>query len=435
LGDLNRPESRSQPPRPSTRWGLVCWAVYDWANSPFAAVIQTFVFAAYFTRQVAENETVGTAEWGNAIGVAGLLVAVCGPLLGATADRGGRRKLWIAAFTVLGVAATALLWFVRPSPDYARLALVLVGVGTVAVELATIPYNAMLPSLAPPEKLGRWSGWGWGLGYAGGLACLVVALFGFIEADWSSWGFEPEAAANVRATFVLTAVWYLLFSLPFFLVTPDAPGTATTLARAVREGWAQMMESLGHARRYGHILRFLVARMIYTDGLATVFAFGGVYAAGTLNMTEAQVLTFGIALNISAGLGAAAFSWIDDRLGSKRTVVISLLGLMATASAVLLVRSQALFWVFGNLLGVFVGPAQAASRSYLARLAPLPLRNQMFGLYAFSGKATAFAGPLLVGWLTYLSGSQRLGMATVIAFFLVGLLLLLTVPDPQREGL
>lgn len=421
--------------KPSSRSGLIAWAMYDWANSAFAAVIQTFVFAAYFTNQVASSPTLGSTLWGNTIGAAGLLVAVGGPILGAVADQTGRRKPWIVAFTILSVLTTALLWFVTPSTERVWMALVLVAVGTVGFEYATIFYNAMLPSLSPRDQLGRWSGWSWGLGYVGGLACLIVALFVFISADASWAGFDRASAEHVRATFVMVAAWYLLFALPLFFITPDERGTGLSASTAVRDGLRQLARSLRQARQYGHILRFLIARMIYIDGLATVFAFGGVYAAGTFKMSEEQVLLFGIGIHVTAAIGAAAFAWIDDWIGGKRTILLSLVGLLASGTLILVVESTRMFWVFGMLLGVFVGPAQAASRSLMARVAPEHLRTEMFGLYAFSGKATAFLGPLLVGWTTYATGNQRLGMGTVLVFFTVGFVLMLTVPrDTPGEG-
>jgi MFS transporter, UMF1 family len=423
-----------EPPTPSSTAGLLAWALYDWANSAYATVIETFVFAAYFTRRVAENETLGTVQWGNTLSAAGILVAIGGPILGAMADQGGRRKPWIAAFTFLCAGATALLWFVRPSPAYVWVALPLVVLGTIGVEFAGIFYNAMLPHLVGLRRLGRWSGWGWSLGYAGGLASLVVALFAFVRTENPWFELDRASAEHVRATFLLVAGWLLVFAVPFFLVTPDTHGTGKGWACAARDGLRQLRDSLRSVRRYGHIIKFLIARMIYIDGLATVFAFGGVYAAGTFKMTEQEVLMFGIALNVTAGLGAALFAWVDDWIGGKATVLLSLVGLMVPGTLMLLVESPTLFWIFGLLLGIFVGPVQAASRSFLARIAPLPLVNEMFGLYALSGKATAFLGPLLVGWLTYASGSQRVGMGTVIVFFVVGFLVMLTVPSDRTRG-
>jgi UMF1 family MFS transporter len=428
----------SGPREPSARRAfgstpdLVSWAFYDWGSSAFATIIQTFVFAAYFTRHVAENETVGSVQWGNMLSAAAIVVAIGGPILGAMADQAGRRKPWVAGFTALCVSATALLWFVRPSLDYVWLAMLLVWLATIGEEFAAIFYNAMLPDLTGPDRLGRWSGWGWSLGYAGGLVSLVVALFAFVKTDDPWFSLDRTTAEHVRATFLLVAVWYLLFAMPFFLVTPDSRGTGKGLARAARDGLRQLSGTIRQVRSYGDILRFLIARMIYIDGLATVFAFGGVYAAGTFDMTEEEVLIFGIALNVTAGIGAALFAWVDDWIGSKPTILLSLVGLMVPGTLILFVQSPKLFWAFGLLLGVFVGPVQAASRSFLARVAPAPLLTEMFGLYALSGKATAFLGPLLVGWLTYLSGSQRIGMGTVILFFFLGFLLMITVP-PDRQ--
>jgi UMF1 family MFS transporter len=411
--------------------GLLSWAMYDWANSSFATVIQTFVFAAYFTRRVAADEAIGSAQWGNAISLAGLCVAIGGPVLGAIADQNGRRKPWIASFSLLCIAATALLWFVRPAPGYAWPALLLVAVGTVGFEYASIFYNAMLPSLAPPDAVGRWSGWGWSLGYIGGLVCLALALVALVRPETAWFTLDAEAAENVRATFLLVAGWYLVFALPLLLFTPDQRRARLPATEAVKRGCRQLLDSLGQVRQYGHIVRFLIARMIYIDGLATIFAFGGVYAAGTFDMTEQQVLLFGIGLNITAGLGAAVFALLDDRVGGKTTILLALLGLIFSGTLILLVSTPKLFWTFGLLLGLFVGPAQASSRSYLARVAPENLENEMFGLFALSGKATSFLGPLLVGWITYLSGSQRLGMSSVIGFFLLGGLLMLTVPSDR----
>ncbi|HYW02524.1 MAG TPA: MFS transporter [Gammaproteobacteria bacterium] len=417
---------------PAGARGMLSWAFYDWANSAFATLIQTFVFAAYFTRSVAASPAAGTALWGNTIGAAGLVIALAGPVLGAVADHGGRRKPWLAAFTLLAVVSTALLWFVRPAPAWVVPALALVGLGTIGTECASIFYNAMLPALAPPERIGRWSGWGWALGYAGGLACLVVALLVFIRPAHPPFGLTHADAAPVRATFVLTAVWFALFALPLLLFTPDGPATGKPLRRAVPDGLRQLRGTLRRVRAYRDLARFLVARLLFIDALATIFAFGGVYAAGHFDMNEQQVLLFGIALNVSAGAGAWAFAWVDDHLGSKLTIVLALLGLLVTTALALAARSAAVFWAFGVLLGIFVGPAQAASRSWLARVAPPAMRNEMFGLLALSGKATAFLGPLLVGWVTWASGSQRLGLATVLLFLAGGLLLMLGVPEADR---
>jgi len=405
----------------------VAWAFYDWANSAVATVITSFVFATYFTRAVAPSPEEGTVLWSHAQSASALAIAVLAPVLGAVADRGGRRKPWLAAFTLLSVVATALMWFVLPSPDYVLLALVLVAVGTVGFEFGTVFYNAMLPDLAPRERLGRWSGWGWGLGYLGGLSALVICLVGFVQTEQPWFGVGKAEQANIRATTVVVAIWFAVFALPLFLLTPDRPSRGVPMGRAVREGLTMLGLTLRRLRHRPTVALFLLAQMLYADGLATLFAFGGIYAAGTFGMSFAEVIQFGIALNITAGIGAVAFAPLDDRIGARRTILLSLCGLIVCGALVLLVESKTMFWVWGSALGLFVGPTQAASRSMMARLAPPDERAEMFGLLALSGKATAFLGPALLGWATWAFASQRAGMATILLFWIAGLAVLTRV--------
>ncbi len=413
---------------------LISWALYDWANSAFFAVIQTFVFATYFIQAVAQNTTIGSTQWGNTIGAAGVVVALSGPILGAVADQFGRRKPWIIGFTLICIGATAALWFVQPGHDFVFLALLLVFLGTVGSECAIIFYNGMLPDLAPKQKVGRWSGWAWGLGYAGGLVCLLVALYGFVQAANPPFGLDAVPSGPVRGTFILVAAWYLLFSLPLFFKAPDTPRTHIGFLNTIKNGWQQLKHSIKEVKEYRHILRFLIARLVFIDALATVFAFGGIYAAGTFHMQASDVLLFGVGLNVTAGIGAACFAWIDDWFGSRLTMLISLGALIITTAAVLLVHTITWFWITGLILGIFVGPVQAASRTYMARAAPYHLKNEMFGLMAFSGKVTAFIGPFLVGWGIYFSGSQRIGMSVIVAMFIIGFFILLKVPRTKGQG-
>ncbi|MCG8522416.1 MAG: MFS transporter [Pseudomonadales bacterium] len=418
---------------PENKRALWSWALYDWANSAFFTIILTFVFAQYFSVSVIQDEVAGTRAWGNIVGIAGVVIAILAPILGAIADQSGRRKPWLISFTLLCVISSAMLWTVTPDQSQFWTAALWVGLGTLGAEFAFIFYNSMLPDLARPERTGRWSGWAWGLGYVGGIASLVVALYGFIEADGTFFNLDRDAAEHVRATFVLVAVWYLVFALPAFFFIPDRPSTGLSLGAATRAGLAQLKQSIAHVRQYRDIVRFLVARMLYTDGLATIFTFGGVYAAGTFNMSPTEVLQFAIALNVTAGLGALGFAWIDDALGGRNTILLSLVGLGCSAFAILVVDGATAFWIWGMILGIFVGPLQSASRSHLARVAPPHLQTQMFGLFAFSGKATAFAGPLLVGWVTSVTDSQRWGMSTILLFLLIGFVLMLKVPATEAR--
>ena len=293
-------------------------------------------------------------------------------------------------------------------------------------------YNAMLPDIAKPERYGRLSGWAWGLGYAGGLTCLFIALIGFAQAETPWFGLAKENSEHIRATALLVAVWFAVFSLPIFIFTPDNPSTAIPFGRAAREGVETLIGTLRRVRQYGQMARFLIARMIYTDGLNTIFAFGGIYAAGSFGFSFEEIITFGIAINLTAGAGAVAFAWTDDKIGPKATILMAVSGLTVFGSALLVIESKTLFWVFGLALGIFVGPAQAASRSLMAHLAPAEIRTEIFGLYAFSGKATAFLGPLVLAIFTDIFQSQRAGMATIIVFFIVGGALMLGIREPNR---
>ncbi len=411
---------------------LFAWCLFDWANSAFPTVITTFVFAAYFTKAVAADVVTGTAQWGYAMSLSALAVAVASPVFGAVADHSGRRKPWLMTFTVLCVTATALLWFTRPDPGDVLWALLFVALANFGFETGMVFYNSMLANLAPPGRVGRISGWGWGLGYAGGLACLALVLGGLVQAEVPWFGLDKGSAEHLRATAPLVAIWFAVFAVPLFLFTADAPATGVAPAEAVRRGLASLADTVRRIGDHVHIARFLLARMIYTDGLNTLFAFGGIYAAGTFGMDFSELILFGIGINVTAGLGAAGFAWIDDLIGPKRTILIAVAALIVLGGILVMVPSKTLFWVFGLPLGIFVGPAQAASRSLMTHLAPPELRTEMFGLYALSGKATAFVGPALLGWVTAVAGSQRAGMATILAFFVVGALLLRGVPDVRR---
>lgn len=419
------------PARPAPLSALVSWALYDWANSAHPTLITTFVFAAYFTQGVAADPVTGTAHWGYATSAAALAVAIISPVAGAIADNLGRRKPWLGAATLLAILATAALWFVKPAPAHVLPALVLVALGVFFFELGMVFYNAMLPALVPRSLIGRMSGWAWGLGYAGGLVSLVVALFGFVKAENSWFGVGTGDAANVRAVAPLVAVWFALFALPLFVFTPDAPRTGLSLGAAARAGLAALAATARKVRGFRHLVLFLLAMMCAANGLTTLFAFGGIYAASQFGLDFEELLLFGIAMNVTAGAGAAAFGWLDDAIGPKRTLLIALSGLLVLGAAILLVGGKAAFWAAALPLGLFVGPAQAAGRSFMAHAAPPDMRAEMFGLYALAGRATNFLGPAVLAGITDAFQSQRLGMASILGFFVVGGFLMLFVPDPR----
>jgi UMF1 family MFS transporter len=422
--------ARHPPGRAGRRRGQAAWALYDWAVSPFSTLIITFVFAAYFQQAVVADAVEGQALWSLAMALAGLGFALSAPLLGAVADARGGLKAWIFGFTLVCAAASAGLWFVAPSRDFVTLALVLVVIGNLASEYGALFGNALLPGIVGPNRLGRLSGWAWGLGYAGGLAALLAALALLIRPEVPPLGLDKEAAEHVRLAGPLVAMWLLVFSAPLFLFTPDRRGEGG--AGAVRAGLRDMAARLKALPRERDLLRFLLAHMLYNNGLLTLFGLGGVYAAGVFDMRLDEVIVFGIGLNVAAGLGAFGFGFLDDRIGSRATVLIALGGLIGSAGLAAIAPDRAWLWAAGIGIGLFVGPVQASSRALMARMTPEGEAAGHFGLFALSGRATAFFGPAAVGAVTALAGSQRLGIATILLFLGAGLALLAGVREPGR---
>ena len=403
------------------------WALYDWANSAFPTVVTTFVIATYFTAGIAPDAATGQAWWGWMQTAAGVSIAVLSPVLGAVADAGGRRRGMLVACTLLAAALTAGLWFATPAPSSALLALVLVGLATVAFEVGTVFYNALLPSVTTPERLGRVSGLAWGLGYAGGLACLVLCLLLLIRPDPSPLGLDRGAQEHVRATVLLVALWWIGFGLPALASLREPPAPRPAWAAAAARGLRELGAVLRALPARPAMLRFLVARLFYTDGLNTLFAFGAIFAAGVHGMTFEDILLFGIGLNVTAGLGAAAAGLVEDRVGSRRTILVALSFTILLGAALILVESRTAFWFLALALGLTFGPAQAASRSLMARMAPPDEVAAHFGLFALSGRVTGFLGPATLAAVTAVTGSQRWGMATVLVFLAGGTAVLATL--------
>ncbi len=430
-------EGNGSGSQPAARCGAVAsWCLYDWANSAFTTLVVTFVYATYFSQTFAEDADRGTALWSRGITISSLIIALISPMLGAMADRSGLRRRFLMVATLVSVGATAWLTFIVPGSGNAVLAaLVLFVVANVGFEVGMVFYNSFLPQLSTPRTIGRISGYAWGLGYAGGLVCLVVALLGLIGlGEGAPWlPLSTEDGFNVRASNLLVGLWFLIFSLPALIllrdeVTPRAATSAGGAVASIRRAFQDLRRTLTRIRDFKDIVRFLVARLIYNDGLITVFAFGGVYAAGTFGMDTSEVIVFGIALNVTAGLGAFLFGLVDDRVGGRTTVLWSLVGLFVCSLVAVAAPNRTWFWAAALVLGLFMGPNQSASRSLMGRFAPKRYESEFFGFFAFSGKATAFLGPMLLGLITAGYG-QRAGIAVVLAFFLVGGLLLLRVDE------
>lgn len=412
----------------------LAWAFYDWANSAFPTVVSTFVIAAYFAQAIAPDPVTGQAYWGWMQASVGVVVGLLSPLLGAIADRGGRRRAMLLLFTLLTSAATAMIWFAAPDPAFVLVALLTVAIASIGFEFATVFYNAMLPQVATRETMGRVSGLGWGLGYLGGLACLGLALLLLVRPDPSPFGLDRGQAEHVRAVALLVAVWILAFGWPVIVFLADSPpdGGRPPWGQAIRQGVGELLGILRRLPSSPQLARFHLARLLYTDGLNMLFAFGAIFAAGAFGMTIEEILLFGIALNVTAASGAAGFALVEDRVGSRRVVALSLAALIGLGTLLLLAEGKAAFWVLALLLGLFLGPAQAASRTLMARLAPPGEVTAQFGLFALSGRVTGFLGPMVLATVTAATGSQHVGMAVILVFLGLGLAILASVAEPPR---
>ena len=342
--------AHTYPPRSA----VVSWIMFDWAAQPYFTLITTFVFAPYFATFVAATPAEGQSLWGFATAAAGIMIALASPVLGAIADASGRRKPWIAAFGALLVIGSSLMWIGRPGdPSVIPPLLIAYAIATIGVEFATVFNNAMMPSLVPPEKIGRLSGTGWATGYIGGILSLILVL-GFLAADPAKgktlfgfaplFGLDPVTHQGDRITGPLTGIWFIIFVLPMFLLTPDFPARRPVRA-AVREGLAELRGTLGELPKRRSMAAFLLANMIYTDGLVSLFAFGGIYAAGTFGWHTIQIGTFGILLAVAGTLGAWIGGKLDDRLGPKCVIATSMIVLLSAIVMILMVDKDSILFV------------------------------------------------------------------------------------------
>lgn len=407
---------------------IMAWCLFDWGQSAFPTVIITFVFGTYFVRSVAVSSVQGTALWGWTIGLSSIFVAVLSPLLGSIADHTGSRKRWLSVFVGLNTFGTSLLYFTHPRASSILWALSFVGLANICYEFMQVFYNAMLTSIAPKNKIGRISGWGWAFGYFGGLACLSIALMVFIQSGW----LPKINEVNVRSSTLLVASWVLVFSIPLFVFTIEPNKEKLSPSVAIKKGSSELLNTLKELKKYQNIFRFLIARLIYIDGLNTLFIFAGIYAGATFKMNYVEILVFAMLINVFAGIGSTYFAWVDDKIGPKKVIILSLIMIIFSGSFLLLIESKFWFWILSAILGLFVGPTQSASRSYMARIAPKQLTTQMFGIYQFSGRVTSFAGPVLVASLTQAFNSQRAGMAAIFALMFIGLVVLAKAPHAKE---
>ncbi|MBP3042479.1 MFS transporter [Arthrobacter jiangjiafuii] len=424
---------------------ILAWASWDWGSAAFNAVMTTFVFTVYLTSESFGGEAHASSVLGYGIALAGLVVAVLAPVVGQRSDAGGRRKTWLGVNTALICIVTALCFFVFPSPEFLLLGVGLIALGNVFSEFAGVNYNAMLSQISTPATIGRVSGFGWGMGYVGGIAALALVLVGFINPDVGWFGVTSENGLNIRAVAVFAAVWLAVFALPVMFAVPEVPRQERAAGIGFIASYGLLFRRIKAIFKTSpHTIWFLLASAVFRDGLAAVFTFGGVIASGTFGWLLSEVIIFAIFGNVVAAVGAIIGGFLDDRVGPKNVIVFSLVGLLVSGGVIAVLgpddvdllgmqwSGDTTFWVFGLLLCLFVGPAQSASRAFLARLAPAGDEAELFGLYATTGRAVSFLAPALFAAFIGIFGAQRYGIIGILLVLFLGLLALLPVRSPEK---
>lgn len=416
------------------------WALWDWATQPFNSVILTFVFSVYLVSDAflppdAPNAGDGenailTSGLGWAVGAGGLLIALLAPVMGQRADVAGRKKLWLGIATALLAVTTGLMFFVEASYGFFWFGASLIAIGSVFSEIAGVNYNALLVQVSTPKTVGRISGLGWGFGYIGGIIALLIVIV-MQQNDW--FGIPTEDGLNIRLVALGCAIWIVLFSIPIFLNVPEPPPATDRPKVGFFRSYVVLVQDIVRIYRQTRpTFWFLLASAVFRDGLAGVFTFGAIIAATVFGFSATEVILFGVAANLVAGLSTILAGRFDDRFGPRAVILTALAGLVAAGMVVFVARDAGtiVFWVFGLILCLFVGPAQAASRSFLARVTPAGHEGEIFGLYATTGRAASFLSPLAWAGAIALFGATAWGILGIVLILAVGFVLMLFVrPD------
>lgn len=409
------------------------WLLFDFANTAFSVMMVTFAFPLYFKNVICGGAPSGDAMWGISVSVSMLFVAVISPVLGAASDYSGRRKRYLFFFTLLSVVATALLGF--SAPGMAIAAALLFILANMGFEGGLVFYDAYLKEIASDKSIGRVSGYGFAMGYLGSLTILLLMM------PLLSGGIVPQNASGIRTSFMVTALFFAIFSLPLFVVLRDEKKrdvralSMGLIVRSIKE----VKHTVGHIMHYPDLARFLLAYFFYNDAILTIIAFSSIYAQNTLAFTTRELIIFFMLVQTTAIVGSVVFGFITDWIGPKRTIVFTLMIWFGVVLVAVFADSKVLFFATGMLAGMAMGSSQAASRSMMAKLTPREHVAEFFGFYDGTfGKASAIVGPLVFGMVSAQADSQKAALSSLLVFFVIGLVLMLrvrsqgiTVSDPH----
>lgn len=451
--------------------GQFSWALFEGARDPYVLLVTIYLFAPYFARFVVGDPVTGQALWGAIASYGGLAIALLAPFLGAIADAGGRRKPWLALYTVVLFVASMFMWFSKPLSTGWDLfvAGALVAVANVSFEFTAVFHNALLPTIAPHNRVAGLSGLALSMGNASGIVLMLFMLIAFALPGVVHWPFIPDhtlfgidqaAHEPERLAGPISALWLLVFSIPIFLFTPDRAASNVPLGRAAVAGVKSVISTVRSLRHYRNVGAYLLARLFFNDGMTAVLTFGGIYAASTFHWGPIQMILYGLELSVFAVIGGFFGGWLDNHLGSKRAIFVSIGGTTIAGLLTLTIAPDRIFWfipydvhaphinslpffntwpeviflIVVNFVAVLITAGYANSRTMLARIAPPEKMTEFFGLYSLSGTSTTFLATGLVSLMTAFSHSQRIGLLGETIFLVIGLALMFFVKEERTRA-
>jgi len=396
---------------------VLYWALFDFANTSFSITIVTFVYAVYFKETVARNQPVGDFYWSLGTGISMIIVALISPFLGAIADHSAGKKRFLLFFTLLCITSTSLLYFISEGKIVEGLILFILA--NIGFEAGLVFYDAFLPEISDEKNYGRTSGFGFAMGYIGSFASLIIVY--------------PLVVNNlVRYSFPVSALFFLIFSIPLFLFLPDTKKNIKSEKHFFQIGWERITFTISHLKNYKNLGLFLIAFFFYIEGVNTAIYFSGIYAKSTLNFSFSELTVFFMIAQTTAVLGSIIFGVIADSIGQKKTIYLTLVIWFIVIFSASIIQSKFGFFIIGCIAGLGMGSTQSVSRSLMSKLTPPDKKTEFFGFYSFFGKSSAVFGPLVFGFVSWQTGSQRFAILTTGIFFTIGMLVLKNVKEPSR---